>query len=158
MVESGEQRPAAGWCRAVVDVCQESCKDLLHGPEVPGEWPAWLDEDSSTLRRQVAVRHNNFWCEGFKGNVPCCVPLQVYANLQPKPHFLQLLDDGAGLKAAWEAFRAMEAAIGVLNWYYALNGISILLLIARCVLAGWAWGCCSDVLTPARGHSVLTRV
>lgn len=90
-------------------------------------------------------------CKGCQGAAPCCVLLQVYANLQPKAHFLQLLQDGAGLKAAWEAFRAMEAAIGVLTWYYALNGISILLLIARCVLAGLAWGWCSEALA----HAVL---
>lgn len=58
-------------------------------------------------------------------------PLQVYTSLQPDAYFLQLANDGAGLKAAWSAFSAMQDAIGVLNWYYALNGISILLLIAR---------------------------
>jgi hypothetical protein len=60
--------------------------------------------------------------------------LQVYANLQPQAYFLQLANDGAGLTSAWEAFRALEQAVGVLNWYYALNGISILLLIARWVM------------------------
>lgn len=65
---------------------------------------------------------------------PCpvsCESLQVYTSLQPDAFFLQLASDGAGLKAAWSAFSAMQEAIGVLNWYYALNGISILLLIAR---------------------------
>lgn len=56
---------------------------------------------------------------------------QVYASLQPQAYFLKLADDGAGLQAAWSAFSRMQAAISVLNWYYALNGISILLLIAR---------------------------
>ena len=59
--------------------------------------------------------------------------MQVYANLQPQAYFLHLADDGAGLQAAWAAFSRMQDAIGVLNWYYALNGISILLLIARWV-------------------------
>lgn len=100
---------------------------------------------ASTVCPPDTVKVANPW----QGTAPCCVPLQVYANLQPKAHFLQLLEDGAGLKAVWEAFRAMEAAIDVLNWYYALNGISILLLIARCVLAGvgvqrlWSVLCCS---------------
>jgi hypothetical protein len=61
--------------------------------------------------------------------------LQVYTSLQPQAYFLQLANNGSGLKSAWEAFRALEEAIGVLNWYYALNGISILLLIARWVMA-----------------------
>lgn len=57
--------------------------------------------------------------------------LQVYSSLQPQAYFLQLADEGAGLNAAWSAFGRMQDAIAVLNWYYALNGISILLLIAR---------------------------
>jgi hypothetical protein len=58
--------------------------------------------------------------------------LQVYASLEPQAYFLRLADSqGAGLRGAWAAFSAMQEAIGVLNWYYALNGISILLLIAR---------------------------
>lgn len=57
---------------------------------------------------------------------------QVYASLEPQAYFLQLADSqGAGLRGAWAAFSALQEAIGVLNWYYALNGLSILLLIAR---------------------------
>jgi hypothetical protein len=59
------------------------------------------------------------------------VVLQVYADLQPQAYFLRLANNGTGLSALWAAFSKLEGAIGVLNWYYALNGISILLLIAR---------------------------
>lgn len=65
---------------------------------------------------------------------------QVYNQLQPQAYFLKLANGGAGLQAAWEAFSKMEEAISVLNWYYALNGISILLLIARCAEAAFE-GC-----------------
>jgi hypothetical protein len=63
----------------------------------------------------------------------------VYADLEPPAHLLKLAGDGSGLDAAWEAFARLEAAIGVLNWYYALNGISILLLIARCACLYIYW-------------------
>jgi hypothetical protein len=59
--------------------------------------------------------------------------LQVYANLQPQAFFLRLANNGAGLASAWEAITRLEAAISVLNIYYAIDGICILLLIARCV-------------------------
>lgn len=31
----------------------------------------------------------------------------------------------------WSAYNQMIAAVNMLNWYFALNGINILLLIAR---------------------------
>lgn len=74
------------------------------------------------------------WVAGLKrclAAVHVHVIVQVYTSLEPKAHFLQLADQGAGLKEAWAAFRSMQDAISVLNWYYALNGVSILLLIAR---------------------------
>lgn len=59
--------------------------------------------------------------------------MQVYENLQPQAFFLKLAGNGAGLASAWEAITRLEAAISVLNVYYAINGICILLLIARWV-------------------------
>lgn len=56
---------------------------------------------------------------------------QVYANLEPQAYFLQLADGGAGLVGVWDALAKLEEGISVLNVYYAINGISILLLIAR---------------------------
>jgi hypothetical protein len=58
---------------------------------------------------------------------------QVYENLQPQAFFLKLAGNGAGLASAWEAVSCLEAAISLLNVYYAINGICILLLIARSV-------------------------
>jgi hypothetical protein len=57
----------------------------------------------------------------------------VYAseNLQPDAYFLKLAGNGQGLKEAWSAISNLQDAINVLSWYYALNGINILLLIAR---------------------------
>jgi hypothetical protein len=60
--------------------------------------------------------------------------MQVYVNLQPQAFFLKLANNGAGLASAWEAITRLEAAISVLNVYYAINGICILLLIARSVV------------------------
>jgi hypothetical protein len=59
--------------------------------------------------------------------------VQVYVNLQPQAFFLKLANNGSGLASAWEAITRLEAAISVLNVYYAINGICILLLIARSV-------------------------
>jgi hypothetical protein len=59
--------------------------------------------------------------------------MQVYENLQPQAFFLKLANNGAGLASAWEAISRLEAAISLLNVYYAINGICILLLIARWV-------------------------
>lgn len=52
-------------------------------------------------------------------------------NLQPDAFFLKLADEGAGLQSAWSAIKRLTEAINLLSWYYALNGINILLLIAR---------------------------
>eukprot|EP00883_Tetradesmus_obliquus_P001212 jgi/Sobl393_1/11292/SZX78320.1 len=59
----------------------------------------------------------------------------VYENLQPQAFFLKLAGNGAGLASAWEAITRLEAAISVLNVYHAINGICILLLIARLLRA-----------------------
>lgn len=74
--------------------------------------------------------------EALLGAVPDSMMLvrmyvQVYSSLEPKAFFLELSNNGEGLKGAWDAFLRMEDAITLLDWYYALNGISILLLIAR---------------------------
>jgi hypothetical protein len=60
----------------------------------------------------------------------------VYATLQPEAFFLRLADGGKGLAAAWAAISSLQDAIAVLNWYYAVNGVAILLLIARCARRG----------------------
>ncbi len=61
-------------------------------------------------------------------------PVYAWDSLQPAAYFLKLRDNGAQLNGAWGAFQDLESSIAVLNWYYALHGINILLLIAR-----WVW-------------------
>lgn len=59
-------------------------------------------------------------------------PAQVYTDLEPAANFLRLRAAGRGLAAAWSAIRGLEAAVEVAAWYWALSGINILLLLARC--------------------------
>lgn len=56
----------------------------------------------------------------------------VYANLNADANYLALADkNGAGLMAANADINKMRELNDFLNWYFALNGINILLLIAR---------------------------
>ncbi|KAL6749264.1 hypothetical protein V8C86DRAFT_2852326 [Haematococcus lacustris] len=55
----------------------------------------------------------------------------VYNSLQPQANFLALAAGGANLEAVNEDVLRLKALIDMLNWYFALNGINILLLIAR---------------------------
>lgn len=55
----------------------------------------------------------------------------MYQDLQPQAYFLKLNANGAELSNAWDAFYNLDDAIVLLNSYYALNGINIILLIAR---------------------------
>ncbi|GMH41042.1 hypothetical protein BSKO_08952 [Bryopsis sp. KO-2023] len=55
----------------------------------------------------------------------------VYASLNPQAAYLKLQDRGAGLVAMHNDFKSMQELVDTLAWYYALNGINILLLIAR---------------------------
>jgi len=55
----------------------------------------------------------------------------VYANLEPDANFLALANAGKGMNDSWSAFSDLRDLIDMLNWYFALNGINILLLIAR---------------------------
>ena len=54
----------------------------------------------------------------------------VYNNLQAQAYYLALAE-GNGMDAFWSSMNQMIAATNMLNWYFALNGINILLLIAR---------------------------
>lgn len=82
-------------------------------------------------------------------------PVYEWDDLQPAAHFLRLGGGGEQLRAAWGTFAALRAAIGVLNWYYALNGINILLMIGRwapCALGG---ACCHPLM-PSWGALLLS--
>ncbi|EFJ46305.1 hypothetical protein VOLCADRAFT_93448 [Volvox carteri f. nagariensis] len=55
----------------------------------------------------------------------------VYNSLSPSANFLALNANGTQLIAANAAFSDLRELVDMLNWYFALNGINILLLIAR---------------------------
>ncbi|GIL44962.1 hypothetical protein Vafri_2402 [Volvox africanus] len=55
----------------------------------------------------------------------------VYESLTPKANYLALNEAGANLINANAAFSDLRELVDMLNWYFALNGINILLLIAR---------------------------
>ncbi|GIL76287.1 hypothetical protein Vretimale_5865 [Volvox reticuliferus] len=55
----------------------------------------------------------------------------VYDSLTPQANYLALSANGANLINANAAFSDLRELVDMLNWYFALNGINILLLIAR---------------------------
>jgi len=92
----------------------------------------WVDAISNALLVvccalwwAFVVRHARAWSMQLTYN--------VYSDLQPVANFLHLAAGGQGLSAAWRSIRGLEAAVNVVSWYYALSGINILLLLARCV-------------------------
>lgn len=55
---------------------------------------------------------------------------EVYNDLNAQANYLAL-SPISGMDALWSAYNSMIASVNMLNWYFALNGINILLLIAR---------------------------
>ena len=55
----------------------------------------------------------------------------VYSDLQAEAAFLRLNDNGVYLLQLQAAFANLQYLVNKLAWYYALNGINILLLIGR---------------------------
>lgn len=56
----------------------------------------------------------------------------VYADLEGEANLLRLFAvDGQSLRIAIEPFYKLDQLVQYLAWYYALNGINILLLIVR---------------------------
>ncbi|PNW70325.1 hypothetical protein CHLRE_17g715300v5 [Chlamydomonas reinhardtii] len=55
----------------------------------------------------------------------------VYAGLSAEANFLALQSNGAWLNEANNDFEELKQLVDMFNWYFALNGINILLLIAR---------------------------
>lgn len=54
----------------------------------------------------------------------------VYNDLNAAANYLAL-SPTSGMDGLWSAYNSMVAGVDMLNWYFALNGINILLLIAR---------------------------
>ena len=55
----------------------------------------------------------------------------MYADLQAEAAFLRLSNNGIYLLQLQAAFAKLQYLVNKLAWYYALNGINILLLIGR---------------------------
>lgn len=55
----------------------------------------------------------------------------VYSDLNAQARILDLNGDGSELRNAYSAFSNLQFLVQTLSWYYALNGINILLVIAR---------------------------
>ena len=55
----------------------------------------------------------------------------MYADLQAEAAFLKLNGNGTYLLQLQAAFAKLQYLVNKLAWYYALNGINILLLIGR---------------------------
>eukprot|EP00798_Chlamydomonas_sp_ICE-L_P006112 gene6112-2716_t len=55
----------------------------------------------------------------------------VFASLIPDANYLALTNNGEGLSQGWLAINNLHSLVDMLNWYYFLNGINILLLILR---------------------------
>lgn len=55
----------------------------------------------------------------------------MYADLQAEAAFLRLNQNGVFLLQLQAAFAKLQYLVNKLAWYYALNGINILLLIGR---------------------------
>lgn len=55
----------------------------------------------------------------------------VYNDLNAQAHILQFRGAGEGLHSAVAAFSDLQFLVSTLSWYYAINGINILLVIAR---------------------------
>jgi hypothetical protein len=74
-----------------------------------------------------------WWIFVFKYARPFDIQLRynVYANLHATADYLALADNGSGMVSMWHDFTDLQDLIDMLNWYFALNGINILLLIAR---------------------------
>lgn len=55
----------------------------------------------------------------------------VYEDLNAQARIMRLNGDDSELNAAFSAFSSLQSLVQTLSWYYALNGINILLVIAR---------------------------
>ncbi|DBB14252.1 TPA: hypothetical protein ACH3X3_001198 [Trebouxia sp. C0006] len=74
-----------------------------------------------------------WWDFALRDALPFDIDLRydVYANLEAEAAFLKLNDSGVHLLQLQAAFAKLQYLVNKLAWYYALNGINILLLIGR---------------------------
>ncbi|KAL0022694.1 hypothetical protein WJX77_001966 [Trebouxia sp. C0004] len=74
-----------------------------------------------------------WWDFALRDALPFDIDLRydVYANLEAEAAFLKLNNNGVHLLQLQAAFAKLQYLVNKLAWYYALNGINILLLIGR---------------------------
>jgi hypothetical protein len=82
----------------------------------------------------VGYGHNSYLLLSFTQNYAnkfnMDIRYEVYNDLNAQANYLAL-SPLSGMDALWSAYSSMIASVNMLNWYFALNGINILLLIAR---------------------------
>jgi hypothetical protein len=82
----------------------------------------------------LMVTSNIVWWTFVLKHVPAFdinIRYNVYKDLNDQARILQLNGDGSELNEAFKAFSSLQSLVQTLSWYYALNGINILLVIAR---------------------------
>ena len=71
-----------------------------------------------------------FFSQNYANKFNMDIRYEVYNDLNAQANYLAL-SPISGMDALWSAYNSMIASVNMLNWYFALNGINILLLIAR---------------------------
>ncbi|KAK9819873.1 hypothetical protein WJX72_003501 [[Myrmecia] bisecta] len=91
---------------------------------------AWLDFISMVLMMACVCI---WWDFAINDARPFDIQLRynVYDNLEAQAAYLKLSAQGMYLDQVQNSFSALQVLVNKLAWYYALNGINILLLIAR---------------------------
>ena len=90
----------------------------------------WVGLSSTALM----ITSNIVWWTFVLRDVPAFdidIRYNVYADLNAQARILRLNGDGSELSSAFSAFADLQNLVQTLSWYYALNGINILLVIAR---------------------------
>ena len=90
----------------------------------------WVGLASTALM----VTSNIVWWTFVLKHVPAFdinIRYDVYKDLNAQARILDLNGDASELRAAYSAFSDLQFLVQTLSWYYALNGINILLVIAR---------------------------
>lgn len=64
-------------------------------------------------------------------NFPMDLRFPVYADLTADVFPMELADGGAGMVAAARAFERVDEAVTLVSWYFALNGVHVLVLVVR---------------------------
>lgn len=80
------------------------------------------------------ITSNIVWWTFVLKHVPAFdinIRYDVYKDLNAQARILDLNGDGGELRSAYSAFSNLQFLVQTLSWYYALNGINILLVIAR---------------------------